>query len=636
MSVQFGKWTFDGKPVAQDYLEKVRASIAPYGPDDSGSYVKNSIGILYGAFHTTNESRRETQPHVMKSGAVITWDGRLDNREELIRSLRRVLDITSTDVSIVAAAYEEWGTDCLAKLTGDWALSIWDANTRSLILAKDPIGVRHLYYSLDKDQVTWSTILDPLVLFGGKSFSLCEEYIAGCFSFSPAVHLTPYVGIHSVLPSSSVAIRAGKHSINTFWNFHPDKRIRCRSDAEYEEHFRMVFAESVRRRLRSDSPILAELSGGMDSSSIVCIADTLIAQGITGTPRLDTISYYNDSEPNWNERPYFTRVEKKRGCAGCHIDVSPRESFIFDFDTERFAATPGVDNRSKKVRNQFAAYTTSHGNRVVLSGIGGDEVMGGVPTPTPELCNLVATGQLAILARQLKLWALNKRKPWCHLLFEAIRGFLPPAIIGAPKHKSPVPWLNATFVKHNRAAVGGYETRLKLWGSSPSFQANLRTLAGLQRQLGSFVSASEPPYEKLYPYLDRDLLEFIYAIPREQLVRPGQRRSLMRRALVGIVPEEVLNRSRKAFVARAPMAAIVADWPLFADLTRHMLSSSLGMVDNKAFLEVLRQARCGQEIPLLSVMRTLAVESWLRKLNCQNALYDPQSSSKPQSAETRA
>src|SRR6266849_5075940 len=170
MSVQFGTWNLDGKPVDQSYLEKVKPIIAPYGPAEGRSHARTGISILYRAFHTTKESRRETQPHATESGAVMTWDGRLDNRAELIQLLPDVLTINSTDVSIVAAAYEKWGTDCFAKLIGDWALSIWDANLHSLILAKDPIGTRHLYYALDKDQVTWSTILDPLVLFPGKTF----------------------------------------------------------------------------------------------------------------------------------------------------------------------------------------------------------------------------------------------------------------------------------------------------------------------------------------------------------------------------------------------------------------------------------------------------------------------------------
>src|SRR5882762_7136066 len=405
MSVQFGRWNFDGKPVDRDYLAKAKASIAPYGPDDAGSYSKSNISILYHAFHTTKDSRRETQPYSTASGAILTWDGRLDNRADLIRQLRDVLAISSTDIEIVAAAYESWRGDCFAKLLGDWALALWDPHTRSLVLAKDPIGTRHLYYLFDDKQVTWSTILDPLVLFEGKTFRLCEEYIAGWFSFFPAAHLTPYVGIHSVPPSSSVLIRPGKHSVRKYWDFDPDKRIRYRSDAEYEEHFRTVFAEAVRRRLRSDSPILAELSGGMDSSSIVCMADIIIARGSAETPRLDTVSYYDDSEPNWNERPYFTKVEEKRGRTGCHIDVGKQESFKFKFDSDHFAATPGSGGRPNQFATQFAACMASQGNRVVLSGIGGDEVTGGVPTPMPELEDLIARAKVRGLIHQLKIWA---------------------------------------------------------------------------------------------------------------------------------------------------------------------------------------------------------------------------------------
>ncbi|MGC0775702.1 MAG: hypothetical protein WCD68_00740, partial [Candidatus Acidiferrum sp.] len=253
MSIQFGRWNFDGKPVDRHYLEKVSPLISPHGPDGAGSYSKGDISILYRAFHTTEESRRESQPHVTSSGFILTWDGRLDNRAELIGRLRDLVTVHSTDVEIVSAAFEYWWEDSLSMLIGDWALSIWNPHTRSLTLAKDPIGTRHLYYACDDKQVSWSTILDPLVLLAGKTFALCEEYIAGWFSFFPAAHLTPYVGIHSVPPSSSVLIRPGKHIVSKYWDFDPSKRIRYRTDGEYEEHFRTVFAEAVRRRLRSDS-----------------------------------------------------------------------------------------------------------------------------------------------------------------------------------------------------------------------------------------------------------------------------------------------------------------------------------------------------------------------------------------------
>src|SRR6202040_1086421 len=104
------------------------------------------------------------------------------------------------------------------------------------------------------------TIPDPLVLLAAKSFALEEEYIAGWLSFFPATHLTPYVGIHSVPPSCFVRLESGRQVCSRYWDFDSSRRIRYRSDGEYEEHFRSVFAKAVQRRLRSDTPVLAELS----------------------------------------------------------------------------------------------------------------------------------------------------------------------------------------------------------------------------------------------------------------------------------------------------------------------------------------------------------------------------------------
>src|SRR5260370_5807244 len=115
MSVQFGKWNFEGQAPTVDYIEKVSATLTPYGPDSNEAYSKGGVKILYRAFHTTKESRLERQPHISPSGTVITWDGRLDNRAELISDLRDSLPIASTDVAIVAAAYEERGSGCFAK-----------------------------------------------------------------------------------------------------------------------------------------------------------------------------------------------------------------------------------------------------------------------------------------------------------------------------------------------------------------------------------------------------------------------------------------------------------------------------------------------------------------------------------------
>lgn len=623
MSVQFGRWNIDGLPADQDYLAKAGQMLAPYGPDGGGAYIKDNVGILYRAFHTTKESRKETQPFLTPSGAVLTWDGRLDNRTEFVRELGEALTAGATDVEMVAAAYEAWGTDCFAKLIGDWALSIWDPQERMVFLAKDFLGSRHLYYAVEDRQITWCTVLDPLLLMRENCTEINEEYIAGWLGFFPAAEHTPYRNIHSVPPSCHVRFHEGHAVIRKYWSFDAHRKVRHRSDREYEEHFRSVLAESVRRRLRSHVPVLAELSGGIDSSSIVCIADSLLAKGTHGAPRVDTVSYYHDAEPNWNERPFFSLVEQQRGREGHRIAVNFEDSVKFRYERGRFAATPGAACHPGGAAGQFLACLNSHGYRVVLSGIGGDEVLGGVPNPTAELADFFASFSLLTLGRQLKAWALAKRKPLLHLLADTLKAFLPVALVGVQEHKRTLLWLHAEFAHRNFMVLQGYPTRLTLFGAAPSFTDNLSTLDALRRQLACSVLAAAPPHERRYPYLDRDLLEFLYAVPREQLVRPRQRRSLMRRALAGIVPDEILNRKRKAFVARGPLTALSAELQRHPEMTRSMLCSSLRFVNPDAFADAVRKACEGGEAPLVSIIRTLGLESWMRHLADSNFWIPP-------------
>lgn len=620
MSVQFGMWNFDERPVDPEDLSQVRRLLEPYGPDSETYICRNGLAVFFRAFHTTEESRREIQPQVFSLGNIIAWDGRLDNRRELAHELGDGSSQDSSDFRVVVGCFERWGTGAFGKLVGDWALSIWNPSDKLLLLAKDFIGSRQLYYSVDKSQVIWSTILDPFLAFAGKSFRLCEEYIAGWLASFPSACLTPYEGIRAVPPASYVAIRRDEVAIKEYWSFDAGRSIRYCSDHEYEEHFRTVFAQSVERRLRSDRPVLAELSGGLDSSSIVCIADTILAGGAKPTPRLDTISYYDDSEPNWDERPYFTEIEEKRGRTGCHIDLHPYPSFDSEFIGEAFASSPGSFGQRARAEREATAHMISGGMRVLLSGVGGDEFMGGVPTPIPELEDLLANGRFRLLANRLKTWALSKRRPWFHLFFEAARGFFPPYLTGVPEYKQPAPWLTPSFAKRQRLALRGYENRLKLFGSRPSFQENTLALEALRRQIGCSALAHDPPYEKRYPWVDRDLLEFIFAIPREQLIRPGQRRSLMRRALVNVVPQLVLNRERKAYVTRAPLAMISRDWSALMKLSGQLVSASLGMVDPRIFRSALEAARYESNFPLLALMRTLGVELWLKNLQDHGCL----------------
>jgi asparagine synthase (glutamine-hydrolysing) len=226
--------------------------------------------------------------------------------------------------------------------------------------------------------------------------------------------------------------------------------------------------------------------------------------------------------------------------------------------------------------------------------------------------DLLARAQFKTLARQLTAWALNRRKPWIHLFLEAARGFFPVSVVGVPEYLRPPKWLNPDFVKRQRDALRGYPSRVNLFGPLPTFQECLFTVDAMRRQLACSFLSREPLYEKRFPYLDRTLLEFICAIPRAQLARPGERRSLMRRALLGIVPDEVVKRKRKAFAVRSPTTAICTEWARLVKESREITSEILGILDASAFSREVDEAGRGREVHIVRMSRMLEIESWLR------------------------
>jgi len=614
MSAQFGRWNFDGRPLDKRYLDEVANLLSPYGPDRQTSYVASNVSLLNCAFHVTKESHREAQPYVTQSGDVIMWDGLLDNRDQLTKELRLAKAEDYTDSAIVAAAWAQWDTNSFAKLMGDWALTIWSSARQTLFLAKDCMGTRLLYYCGGDRHLAWSTILDPLVVLAGRAFHLDEEYVAGWLSHFPAAHLTPFMGVNAVPPASYVRIQDGKIKTTKYWHFPLDRTICHPTDRDYEEHFLTLLETSVLRRLRSDAPILAELSGGMDSSAIVCVADRLAARGCAPGTRIDTVSYYQDGEPAWDERPYVAVVEKMRGRGGCHIDVSSHTLLNYRYDSRSPELTPVSRGVTSDSVRQLAKCIASSKNRIVLSGLGGDEVLGGAPAFLPQLADLFVAARFVALMRQLKAWALSDRTTVLALLVEVARAFLPTSLNGGSRNADPPLWLAAHFVAAHPRAFSRYQNPFSLFRVKPSLQEKLETIDALQRQLACCVQTAPILCERRYPYLDRDLLEFLFTIPPNQLQRPGQRRSLMRRALVGIVPEGLLNRKRKAFLARQPLLDIMSHWSAYSALTDNSLLADLNIVDRRRLLDSLEQAKAGNIIPLPLLAHAVVLEKWLRHI----------------------
>jgi hypothetical protein len=210
------------------------------------------------------------------------------------------------------------------------------------------------------------------------------------------------------------------------------------------------------------------------------------------------------------------------------------------------------------------------------------------------------------------------RKKQLPLLWDAVRGF---ALQDISEYVTPAaPWFHSDFTRRNRAAFRGYSSRIKLLGPLPGFQNHINNLSATRRFVASRGLHSELLLDIRYPYYDRDLLEFMYAIPREQIVRVGRRRSLMKRALVGVVPDEILNRKKREDVPQESPKSSPREPPYLPEIGQHITCGVIGIVDPDRFVEALQKARRNEDVPIGSLNRTLTLESWLRHLTLQGVL----------------
>ncbi len=607
MSVQAGIWSFDG-PVDREVLTKISAALVEYGPDAEATHCDGPVTMLYRPFHTVFESRVERQPHISSAGMVITWDGRLDNRDELILQLENSLKVDRTDVAIVAAAFDRWGTDCFARLIGDWALAVWNPVDRELLLSRDYIGIRHLFYHHNRHAVVWCTHLAPLVTEG--HFTLSDEYIAGYLTVYPKAHLTPYREIQSVPPGQFARIRQTQTKVQSYWAFNPGRKIRYKTDLEYEERFRHLFRQAVRRRLATDSPVLAELSGGLDSSSIVCMADDILRNKETPACTIDTFSFWDRNEPGEDDFVYYKRIETIRGRPGHNAEIEGVGD-SFSFKQQHFSAIPDFGAR-RELKDAQLEVINQGKYRVVLSGIGGDELLGQALNPRVLLADLLAKCRVAKFAEQLTKWSMTTRRPWIQLFFQTAALLLPTSLRMRSARGLPVDsWINSNFAKRHGLSAHFLDAAEGSWLWLPSVRDAFQTIMTFQRQM-TFIHPSR--FEIRYPFLDQTLAEFLLAIPSDQLARPGERRSLMRRALSNLLPPEIASRQTKGSTGRCIAATLNKHWTLLDSDLSALLSARLQYIDSRSFVTALTHARDGQ-IPLhfVQLMRALSLEFWLRE-----------------------
>ncbi len=613
MSGIAGIYNFETRPIDPWQLTVLSQALAERGPDGGSELITGRLAMAYRAFHTTAESRRERQPLVSVWGHVLCWDGRLDNRDELLALFTNECD--RTDAGLVLAAYQKWGADFLPRISGDFALSLWDPSIQTLLLARDPFGVRRLYFWRDNEQLVWSSTLTSLLALPEIDVQVNDEYVAGCFALYPELSSTPYRDINAVEPGQVITIKDRRTQQRRFWRPAEREEIRYADDREYVEQFYHLFREAVACRLRSDRPVWSELSGGLDSSSIVLMADRIRAEEQSSAPPVKTLSFVHDPSVTFFDHRFIEVVEKVRGRRGIHLDGGGQWIKITSPE-ERFIPLPISSICVSDLNRSQWQQMEADGARVLLSGLGGDQVTWSSLEPAPELGDLLSNLKLIQLHRRLQVWSEATHLPYVQLLWqEAMLPLLPISLRARFQNQIQLSeWLDPDFVTRTKI-----EERLLLPRDPFAFKLPSRRLQSsriwyIVMNIARGLHFEHTVYEKTYPFLHRPLVEFVMNVPIAQKLRPDETRTLMRRALRGFLPPRILERKNKGTTGETVCRGLANEWSNIRPLFDDARLGRRGYVNVNTLVQALDRARHGIEFNISGLVQAIAMEVWLRSL----------------------
>jgi len=552
-------------------------------------------------------------PSASEGDLRISFDGRIDDRNELLSELS--LSWQSTDATLIAAAHRQWGADFLSRISGDFVLALWDEIRQELLLARDCFGSAPLYYHRSLNGISWSSRLGQLVAETGCDRRPDPHFVSGFLSFGRRGDVSPYAAIAAVPPAGFVRLTRDREIAGKHWRLDPEREIRRRNDAQYEDEFFALFQRSVRNHLRTPPPVFCELSGGVDSSSIVAVADEICRSERRSADSLQTVSYLYGEAASFDDRPYIAIAEKAFGRRSHTIDERewPLLSSISDdypFD-EPSPTWMGLGILSAVKKKMAAA-----GSSVLLSGLGGDDLCWSEIDTPPQIADALKRFRFGRAVRESRLWAEALRKPQSLLLKHAVS-----TVFGGVDAKV-MPWIDRRFARltgmHHPWSDIEEARAIRL----PSRKLQFLSVHSLTVEMRAMRIVC-PEIDIRYPFADRALLEFVFSIPIEQHLRPNETRSLQRRAMARVLPRELAYRRTKGSPGETVYRRFREQWPTIKSIFASPRVCDYGYADRDALAASLQRASHGQNVNAPGLLRLLALEMWLRTLECPMAAADP-------------
>jgi len=520
------------------------------------------VGFVQQVLAAAPRAISEEPVRCVHTGCLIAADARVDNRDDLIAALQLQRTAASlTDTELILAGYLHWGEQVAAQLIGDFAFAVWDPRRDLFFCARDRMGVKPLYYLHQGDLFACASHPAPLTALPGMSVRPDEQRLA-CYLLNilPEDTATFYEAIHRLPPGFSLTATASGVALHQYWSPLQVKTSKLKDTAAYASTFQALFAEAVRCRLRDVGSVGSTLSGGLDSSSITCLASTMVDR--EKGERLHAFSAIFPSLPphllaRIDERNYMEAVLQ-----WCHPEAHAiRADELQPFATlaeDLESAGQPFFGPNMYMHNGMYESAARHGVKVFLDGTDGDSV---ISYGFERLPSLLLTGAWPSLRRELI--ALKRVSRSGQSLSRLLKSYaLKPALTGwvqsmglggmLPENRRTelVSFLQPAF-KERVGAAGLLDrhilrTRLPVVDACAHHRASL-ALPYLSHILESCtLFANRYGIETRFPFLDHRLVEFCLSLPSDQKLANGWSRAIQRRAMSGLVPEAVLRRITKA------------------------------------------------------------------------------------------
>lgn len=617
----YGILHLDGSPADPGLLAPMAAITAHRGPDDQGFHLDGSCIIGMRRLSIIDLAGGH-QPFASEDGAVwLVCNGEIYNFRELRRELEDAGHVfrSASDCEVLVHGYEEWGDAFLHRLNGMYNFALWDSRRRRLLIGRDRIGVKPLYWRLDGRRLAFATEAKALLHLPGSrpevDRAALASYLGLGYVSSPR---SMFAGIAKLPPASVLSIEAGRWHLHRYWEM-PAEVEEGVSDAEWAERIRAGIDRSVARQMVADVPIGAFLSGGIDSSAVVAAMARATRQPV----RTYAIGFEGSAAADYyNELPYARRVAEIFGTEHHEIVVRPDVAgllprLLWHLD-EPMADTAFI---TTYLVSQFARRDVT----VILSGVGGDELFGGYRrylghhyaarfSRLPGFLQSIARGAGRLLPA-------DRHSPWLNYARLA-KGFLESAELSfADRYRSYLRIMAPALAEELLVGVVPEE-----WDPLADAFAACRQADPCNRMLAVDMASQLPDdllmltdkmsmavsLECRVPLLDHELLEMAATMPESVKIRGGILKAAMKDALADRLPADILHRKKRGF--GTPMGAwLKAELsPLLERLLSPAALDVRGIFDPGVVGRLLADHRASRQDYTDALLCLLNFEIWAR------------------------